>query len=192
MSKKTGWGAFALGALVGGTLGILFAPKPGKETRKELKEKIDDLVEKAKDIDVTEVKDKIVAKTQEIIDDLKDLDKEKVKDIAYRKIALLKVKCEELVDLAKEKTTPVIEKASKEVKNKTLAVLKDVEKNSGADKAGLPLNSIITKIEGRSVDTTEELVEELQYYRKGETVKVTYYVQKDGKYVEKSLDIKLQ
>lgn len=128
MSKKTGWGAFALGALVGGTLGILFAPKPGKETRKELKEKIDDLVEKAKDIDVTEVKDKIVAKTQEIIDDLKDLDKEKVKDIAYRKIALLKVKCEELVDLAKEKTTPVIEKASKEVKNKTLAVLKDVEK----------------------------------------------------------------
>ena len=70
--------------------------------------------------------------------------------------------------------------------------VKDVEKNSGADKAGLPLNSIITKIEGRSVDTTEELVEELQYYRQGETVKVTYYVQKDGKYVEKSLDIKLQ
>lgn len=128
MSKKSGWGAFALGALVGGTLGVLFAPKSGKETRKELKEKLDDLLEKAKDIDVAEVKEKIVAKTQEIIDDLKDLDGEKVKDIAHRKMALLKVKCEELVELAKEKGTPVVEKASKEVKKKTLAVLKDVEK----------------------------------------------------------------
>ena len=128
MSKKSGWGAFALGALVGGTLGILFAPKSGKETRKELKEKIDDLLEKAKDIDVAELKEKVVLKTQEIMDELKDLDKEKVKDIAQRKMALLKVKCEELVELTKEKTSPVIEKASKEVKKKTLAVLKDVEK----------------------------------------------------------------
>lgn len=70
--------------------------------------------------------------------------------------------------------------------------VKEVEKNSGADKAGLPLYSIITEIEGRDVDTAEELVEELQYYRKGETVEVTYYVQKDGKYVEKTLEIKLQ
>ena len=126
--KKSGWGAFALGAIVGGVLGILFAPKSGKETRKELKEKLDDLIEKAKDIDVAEVKEKLVAKTQEIIEDLKDLDSEKVKDIAQRKIALLKVKCEELVELAKEKGTPVVEKATKEVKKKTLAVLKDVEK----------------------------------------------------------------
>ena len=66
--------------------------------------------------------------SDEIMEELKDLDKEKVKDIAQRKIALLKVKCEELVEFAKEKGTPVVEKASKEVKKKTLAVLKDVEK----------------------------------------------------------------
>ena len=75
----------------------MFAPKSGKETRKELKEKLDDLIEKAKEIDVAEVKEKLVAKTQEIIEDLKDLDSEKVKDISKIKIELLKVKCEELL-----------------------------------------------------------------------------------------------
>ena len=128
MSKKSGWGKFALGALVGATLGILFAPKSGKETRKELKEKAEELIEKAKEIDVVEVKDKIVTKTQEIIEELKDLDKEKAKEIALEKIDILKFKCEELVEYAKEKGTPVVEKAANELRNKAIAVTKDVLK----------------------------------------------------------------
>ncbi len=128
MSKKSGWGKFALGALVGGALGILFAPKSGKETRKELKEKAEELIEKAKEIDVVEVKDKIVAKTQEIIEELKDLDKEKAKELALEKIDILKFKCEELVEYAKEKSTPVVEKAANELRNKAIAVTKDILK----------------------------------------------------------------
>ena len=45
MSKK-GLGKFVAGAAVGAGLGILFAPKKGTEIRKELKEKIDDLLDK--------------------------------------------------------------------------------------------------------------------------------------------------
>ena len=39
--KKKGFGKFLAGALVGAGLGVLFAPKKGSETRKELKLKMD-------------------------------------------------------------------------------------------------------------------------------------------------------
>jgi len=38
------------GTILGGILGILFAPKPGKETRAELKEKAEDIKEKAGEV----------------------------------------------------------------------------------------------------------------------------------------------
>ncbi len=125
--KKSGWGKFALGAAVGGALGVLFAPKKGSETRKELKVKLDELVEKVKGLDADEVKEEIEAKITEIKDGLKDLDKEKVMEVAKDKALALKVKAEELVELAKEKGTPVLEKATKEVKAKTLEVVKEIE-----------------------------------------------------------------
>ena len=63
MSKK---GKFLLGAGVGLGLGLLIAPKSGKETRKDLSKKFDDLIDKAKDIDVEEVKSAIIVKTKEL------------------------------------------------------------------------------------------------------------------------------
>ena len=59
MGKKKGCGKFVLGAALGAGLGVLFAPKAGSETRKELKAKIDDLLAKLKDLDVVEVKENI-------------------------------------------------------------------------------------------------------------------------------------
>ena len=55
-AKKSGAGKFLLGAAVGAGLGILFAPKAGSETRRDLKKKMDELVKKVKEIDVDEVK----------------------------------------------------------------------------------------------------------------------------------------
>ena len=48
--KRKGFGGFLFGALVGVGIGVLFAPKSGKETRKELKEKFDELVKKVKEM----------------------------------------------------------------------------------------------------------------------------------------------
>lgn len=121
MEKK---GNFLVGLGVGATLGLLFAPKSGKETRKELAVKIDELIEKAKEIDVEEVKNAIIVKTKELENTIKDLDKETAKQLIIDKSQEVKIKAQELVDLAIEKGTPVVERTAKQVKNKTAEVLK--------------------------------------------------------------------
>ena len=134
-NKKHSVGKFILGALVGAGLGVLFAPKAGSETRRELKEKMTDLLNKAKEIDIDEVKENITLKIDEIKEELSDLDKEKVLKIAKQKGNDIKNKCEELVELAKQKGTPILEKAATEVREKTIDAIKEIlEKLEETDK----------------------------------------------------------
>ena len=67
----------------------------------------------------------------------------------------------------------------------------EIIKNGGADKAGLPVNSIITKIDGNSVDSMEELQEELQYYKVGDTVELTIQVQDRNGYAKEKIKVTL-
>ena len=124
--RKSGFGKFVLGALVGAGLGVLFAPKAGSETRRELKEKMNELLTKAKEIDMNEVKENLENKIEEIKNELSDLDKEKVLKIAKKKGTQIKEKCEELVELAKVKGTPILESAAKEVREKAIVVVREV------------------------------------------------------------------
>ncbi len=126
MKNKKGFGKFAFGAIVGAGLGILFAPKKGSETRKELKAKIDELVNKAKDLDVDEVKENINNKIEEIKAELEDLDKEKALKIAKEKAKKLKEKAEDLLNYAVAKGTPVLEKTASSIREKTIVVTKEV------------------------------------------------------------------
>ena len=126
MSK--GIGKFVAGAAVGLGLGVLFAPKSGEATRKELKAKLDDLVEQAKNVDVAEVKKTITRKVEDIKMDLVDLDKEKALEIAKDKGEELKKKAQELVDYAKEKGTPTLKKTANDVLNNIIKVSKETQK----------------------------------------------------------------
>ena len=67
-----------------------------------------------------------------------------------------------------------------------------VLEDSGAQKANMPKNCVITKVNDITVKTMDDLQEELSYYKAGETVKLTIQVQSDGGYVEKTLDVELQ
>ncbi len=125
MSKeKHGLGKFIAGAMIGAGMGVLFAPKKGSETRKELKKKTDELVDTIKHLDKDEIKEKLNAKVKELKQDLENLNKETALELIKEKGSLLMKKADELMDLAKEKSAPVIEKAAKDVKDKTVVVLK--------------------------------------------------------------------
>lgn len=128
MRKNKGLGKFVLGAGLGAGIALLFSTKKGEELRKDLKEKLDTLLDKAKELDVKEVTEEFNLKVEKIKKELKDLDKEKALDIAKEKGEELKVKAEELYALAKEKGTPVLENIAKDVKKSTSSVIREVLK----------------------------------------------------------------
>lgn len=136
MSKRNG-GLFKLlaGIGIGVGAGMLLAPKSGEELRKDLSKKINELLDKAKEIDVNEVADDFKKKVAELKKDIEDLDKEKALAIAKQKGEDLKVKANELLALAKEKGTPVLEKTADEVRQKAIQVTKEVLKKLEKEEA---------------------------------------------------------
>ncbi len=121
-------GKFLLGLGTGIGLGIMFAPKKGSETRKELKGKCDDLIDKVKTVKPEDVKDTITEKLTALQNELKELDKEKVIEIAKQKGNDIKNKADELMKLAVEKGKPAVEKAAQDIKNSVAETLKNLAK----------------------------------------------------------------
>lgn len=124
--KSGGLGKFIAGAAIGVGLGVLFAPKKGSETRAELKAKLNELYEKAKNLRSEDVKNYIENKIDDIKKSLEELDKEKVLAFAKEKAKLINQKTEELVKYVIEKGTPVMEKTAAAIKEKASMVTKDV------------------------------------------------------------------
>ena len=128
MSRKGGVFKFLAGIGVGVGAGMLLAPKSGEELRKELKVKMNKLVDDAKEIDVKEVVNDFMEKIDDLKHEIEELDKEKVLEIAKEKGEMLKNKANDLFELAKEKGTPVLEKSAEDVRKKAVLVTKEVLK----------------------------------------------------------------
>lgn len=68
----------------------------------------------------------------------------------------------------------------------------EVIEGGAAEKAGITKGCIIVKLDKTKIDDMEELVEQLEYYKAGETVKITVKVpSENGEYVEKTYDVTL-
>lgn len=127
MSKK-GTGKFIVGAAIGAGLGLLFAPKKGKELRGDLKKKFDELMDQVKSLDKDEIIEEFDKKITEIKKELSELDKEKVLKIAKKKGSEIKTKADDLVDLAIQKGTPILKDKAEQLRDKAVDVTKDVVK----------------------------------------------------------------
>lgn len=70
-------------------------------------------------------------------------------------------------------------------------LISEVMEGSGAEKAGIKKNYIITQVDGQSVNSDEELTEKLSYYAAGERVPITYQYLDDDEYQEKTVIVLL-
>lgn len=70
-------------------------------------------------------------------------------------------------------------------------LVSEVMSGSAAERAGIKKNDIITKFDGQSVSSAEELVGMLEYYRAGEKVEVTIKSLDGNEYVENTVIVSL-
>ena len=125
MSKKGDFTAgLVVGGLIGAVIGILYAPKSGKETREEIGRKADELLSKAKEEydRAVEKSRKAYEATVERLKELEETAKEKVGEVGEKVEALSGLGKETLQD-GKSRLKKAIDAgvgAFREEQNKTL------------------------------------------------------------------------
>lgn len=160
MSKK-GLGKIMAGVGIGLGLGFLFAPKSGEATRKELKEKLDEMLNRVKNMDAEDVKNSIETKVNGLKADLENLDKEKVLEAAKKKAKEIQEKTNDLVEYAVEKGTPILERTAATIREKALVVTKEVVKKleKAEPEKATPIEEVENeKKEEKKVEKKEEKV----------------------------------
>ena len=70
-------------------------------------------------------------------------------------------------------------------------MIRSVEHDCAAEKAGLSSYDIITSFDGKSVTTLTGLQGILKYYKAGESVEIGYYHMEDNEYVQKTTNVTL-
>ena len=91
MSKK-GLGKLVLGAGIGASLALLFAPKKGSDLRNDIKKKINEFMKSVDDMTVSEIKDEFTTKGTPVLEGIADDLKEKTISVAQEVIDKLEEK----------------------------------------------------------------------------------------------------
>ena len=71
------------------------------------------------------------------------------------------------------------------------AFVYSVEEGSAAEAAGLVRGDIITKLDGVTISTRDELLERMQYYKAGETIDLIVQSAQGSEYIERTVTITL-
>lgn len=120
--KKSTVAAGVAGLAAGAALGVLFAPKSGKETREDLMKALDNLSNKVKALKLEDVKKYVDKNIKKIKKELDELSMEKVLKAAKKKANQVQDSIESLAIYVKEKGTPVLEDAVEQIRLKAIDV----------------------------------------------------------------------
>ncbi|MDF2699704.1 MAG: hypothetical protein K0Q49_1260 [Haloplasmataceae bacterium] len=101
---------FIKGAVVGGLAVALLTPKTGEEMRKIATQKLDELTEKAKNINVEEVRNSIFDKIEELRNYVKTSSKDEIINRIFEEIKNLYDKIKDYLSFKDEPKTEIIEK----------------------------------------------------------------------------------
>ncbi len=124
--SRNGFGKFLMGLGVGACIGMLATSKTGEENRKIVKDTCEDLKNRAKDVDLEEIKNGLVKQYNKFISEIQDMDADDLRELANTKLAELEIKADKLIQEAKDKSMPVIEKETKELKKKVVKTLNEI------------------------------------------------------------------
>lgn len=102
--------------LAGATLGMMFAPKEGKELRKDAKKKVKEVADKAKNITDVDIKDSIKNALEVVSKKLEDLELEESKEKLTKKAGSIKKEIEKIIKDAKNIKDDVLENTAVKLK----------------------------------------------------------------------------
>ncbi len=118
--------ALGTGAVIGGTLGVLFAPAKGSETRAKIKESFTDLKVKLQGLDKEDIKAYIEKKLDELDIEITKLDTEVEYKKAKKQAKKVIKKINKLINYTKKKGMEDFEDLVEELKEKAFEISEEI------------------------------------------------------------------